>query len=605
MRSRKQEIVGLLLVATLPLVSFPLSWLPQQVAHDRFIVTLPIAAVVFVGLLLVSARWALRSEPPSALFYGTTGSIPPSLRKVSISTAIFWPSILLLLSWLVSVRYSQRPYISISILPALLSNFAVFLLATRFPVDAWRKLFWVWLIAAALVAINGIVRIRTETEVVSTIGNRNFLGAYLAASIALGAALWDKRATAVCALLLAAMCLCRSRGAWLALGATALLWFFWGNSGQPTARVLWRVVGMALVIAAVFLGRGYVAREWRTEVRPLIWKSTLRMIAEHPFLGHGLGTFVAEYPQFRLPDYFLRSRAANVTDHAHNEVLEIAAEQGLLGLVATLWLWGAIFYGGMRSLPAWSERRRLGLGILGAATVLLLHGMLDVGLRYPPNQTLFWFLLGLLAGGSGLTEDARVRAGMLSANSEVTVRFRSWFTRMIIAAVCIFSSVWITIASVVRPVMTELWERRARMAEERGELAEAVADAQRSLEFQPFHPTVRYLLAGVLEKIGARDQAIEQCLRIEELSPDYADVTYNLGRLHLAQGQAQQALPYLGRAAQINPYNVDRQIALASAYAQLGQTNSARTHLEDALHLDPQNAAARNLLTALEQKKSP
>ena len=156
--------------------------------------------------------------------------------------------------------------------------------------------------------------------------------------------------------------------------------------------------------------------------------------------------------------------------------------------------------------------------------------------------------------------------------------------------------------------MAELWERRARMAEERGELAEAAADAQRSLEFQPFHPTVRYLLAGVLarsDKVEARDQAIEQCLRIEELSPDYADVTYNLGQLYLAQGQAQQALPYLGRAAQINPYNADRQIALASAYAQLGQMNSARTHLEDALHLDPQNAAARNLLTALEQKKSP
>jgi O-antigen ligase/predicted negative regulator of RcsB-dependent stress response len=605
MRSRTQEIVGLLLVATLPLCSFPLSWLPQQVTHYRFIVTLPIAAMVLVGLLLAIARWTLKSEPPSALSHATAGSVPRSLREVSVLAAIRWPSILLLLSWLVSVRYSQRPYISISILPALLSNFAVFLLAIRFPVDALRKLFWVWLMTAALVAINGIVRLWTETEVVSTIGNQNFLGAYLAASIALGAALWDKRATVVCALLLAAMCFCRSRGAWLALGATALLWFFWGNRDTPAARMVWRVVGMQLVIAAVFLGRGYVGREWQTEVRPLIWKSTLHMIAERPFLGHGLGTFVAEYPRFRLPEYFLRSRAASVTDHAHNEVLEIAAEQGLLGLVATLWLWGTIFYGGMRSLPAWSERRRWGLGILGATTVLLLHGMLDVGLKYPPNQTLFWFLLGLLVGGSGLIGDTRVRAGVLSANSEVTVRLRSRFTRMIIAVVCVAGSVWVAIASVVRPMEAQLWERRARMAEERGALAEAAADARRSLGFQPFRPTVRYLLAGVLEKLGARDQAIDQCLRTEEQSPDYADVTYNLGQLYLAQGQVQEALQYLRRAAQINPYNADRQIALAFAYAQLGQTNSARTHLENALHLDPQNATARNFLVELEQKKSP
>jgi O-antigen ligase len=605
MRSRKQEIVGWLLVATLPLFSFPLSWLPQQAAHYRFMVTLPIAAMALVGLLLAMARWTLKSELPSALSHGAAGGCSQSLKEVSIFAVILWPSILLLISWLVSVRYSQRPYISISILPALLSNFAIFLLATRFPVDAWRKLFWVWLLAAVLLAINGVVRFRTETEVVSTIGNRNFLGAYLAATVTLGAALWDKRATAICALLLVTMCFCRSRGAWLALGATALLWLFWGNWSNAATRIVWRILGVALVVVAALLGRGYVGREWQTEVRPLIWESTLRMIAERPLLGHGLGTFVTEYPRFRLPGYFLRSRATNVTDHAHNELLEITAEQGLLGLVATVWLWGAIFYNGMRSLPAWSERRRLGLGILSATTALLLHGMLDVGLRYPPNQTLLWLLLGLLAGGSGLAGGTQTQSGVASTDSKITVRLRPPFMRMVFAAICVLGGVWITIASVVRPAMAELWERRARMAEERGELPAAAANAQRSLDFQPFRPTVRYLLAGVMEKLGARDQAIEQCLRIEELSPDYADVTYNLGRLYMTQGQAQNALGYLRRAAQINPYNPGWQIALATAYTRLGQTNFARTHLEDALHLDPHNTAARDGLAALEQKKSP
>jgi Flp pilus assembly protein TadD len=142
------------------------------------------------------------------------------------------------------------------------------------------------------------------------------------------------------------------------------------------------------------------------------------------------------------------------------------------------------------------------------------------------------------------------------------------------------------------------------MAEERGRLVEAEADARHSLEFQPFRPTVRYLLAGVLDKLGERDQAIEQCLFIEKLSPDYADVTYNLGQLCMAQGRIREALPYLRRAAEINPYNVDRQIALAFVYSQLGRTDSARAHLENALRLDPKNPAARNLLAGLEQKKS-
>ena len=605
MRSRTQEIAGLLLVATLPLFSIPLSWLPQQIAHYRFIVTLPVAAVVLVGLLLAIVRWALLSESPHVSSHGAIEGIPQSSREISISTAILWPSILLLLSWLISARHSQHPHMSIGFLPILLGNFAVFLLATRFPMGARRKLLWVWLLIAALVAINEIVRLWSETEVVSTIGNRNFLGAYLAASIALGISLWDKRATAVCALLLAAMCFCHSRGAWLALGVAAMLWLFCGNWGKRRLQIAARAVGMVAVIAAVILGSGYITHAWQTEVRPLIWKSTVHMIAERPFLGHGLGTFVTEYPRFRLPEYFLRSLPTNVTDHPHNEFLEITAEQGLLGLAATLWLWGAAFYRGVSLLPDQGEQRRLGLGILGATTVLLLHGMLDVGLQYPPNQTLFWFLLGLLVSGSGPSEDTLVRSGMLSGNSEVTMRLRSRFMRVIVVAVCILGSVWITIAAVVRPVMAEFWERKARMGEERGELVEAEADARRSLEFQPFRPTVRYLLAGVLERIGARDQSIEQCLFIEELSPDYADVTYNLGQLHMAQGRAREALPYLRRAAEINPYNADRQIALALVYAQLGKMDSARAHLENALHLDPQNAVARNLLAGLEQKKSP
>ena len=605
MRSQKQEIVGLLLVVILPLFSFPLSWLPQWIAHYRFIVTLPVASLVLVCLLLAIARRALGNEPAVANSHAAVENATRSLNGISIPCAVLWPSVLLLLSWLLSVRYSQRPCLSIGLLPLLLGNFAVFLLAARFPACAQRKLIWVWLFAAALLAINEIARLPSETEIVSTIGNRNFLAAYLAASIALGAALWDKRATVICALLLAAMFFCRSRGAWLALGVALLLWLLWGRWSNPKARIACKIVGVTLVIAAVVFGFGYVTREWRTEVRPLIWRSTLEMIAERPLLGHGLGTFAAEYPRFRSPEYFLRSRATNVTDHAHNELLEIAAEQGLVGLVATLWLWGVAFCMGMRSLRAPGGQWKLGLGILGAATVLLLHGMLDVGLRYPPDQTLFWLLLGLLAGETGLTEDTQVRSGVLSPNPEVTVWLRSRSARVVIFVVCIIGGVWFTIATVVRPVMAEIWERRARMAEERGELPEAVTCAQRSLDFQPFRTTVHYLLAGAYQKLGAGDQAIDQCLRIEELSPDYADVTYNLGQLYMMRGQVREALPCLKRAAETNPYSADRQIMLASAYARLGLKDSARAHLERALHLDPHSAVARNLLSALNQKKIP
>ena len=333
----------------------------------------------------------------------------------------------------------------------------------------------------------------------------------------------------------------------------------------------------------------------------MIWESTLRMIAERPVLGYGLGTFVMEYPRFRLPEYFQRSRATNVTDHAHNEFLEIAAEQGLLGLAATVWLWGFAFYNGLRSLPSSGEERRWGLGILGATTVLLVHGMLDVGLRYPPNQTLLWLLLGLMAGGSGPAVRRLGSSGVPAGHSRMMAWLRSPIARTILATLCLVGSVWVTIAGIVRPVMADVCERRARMAADIGQLGDAAADARRSLEFQPFRPTVRYLLAGVLPP----EQAIQECLKIEELSPDYADVTYNLGKLYLRQKQPEEALLYLTRAVQSNPYDAGRRVAIASAYAQLGQIGLARTNLEDALRLDPRNPDARGLLTEFDEKKLP
>src|SRR5208282_5776203 len=111
---------------------------------------------------------------------------------------------------------------------------------------------------------------------------------------------------------------------------------------------------------------------------------------------------------YRLPQYFLRRKATNVTDHAHNELLEIAAEQGLAGLGATLWLWGmAVWCGSRACRQANGPERCATLGLLAAMLVFMVHSFVDVDLRYLPNQSLLWLLMGLLVGrGAGLSDTA-------------------------------------------------------------------------------------------------------------------------------------------------------------------------------------------------------
>jgi tetratricopeptide (TPR) repeat protein len=295
---------------------------------------------------------------------------------------------------------------------------------------------------------------------------------------------------------------------------------------------------------------------------------------------------------YRLPEYFLRPKATNVTDHAHNELLEIAAEQGLIGLAATLWLWATAVGCGFRACRRLDgANRRCLWGMFGAMLVLMLHGLVDVDLRYLPNQSLLWLLMGLLVGAAATPSRGR----------RITIYPRP--VRWCAAGVCLIFGVWITEAVVFRPVFADLQDRQARIAEEQGDLRAAVQHAWDALLLDPFRLRTRYLLAGALSRLPepqAHEAAIEQCVRIEELAPDYADVTYNLGQLQRLDSHPAEAVTYLRRAVEINPYNVDRRIALASALREAGRNDEALQQLDRILQLQPHNPEALDLRQKLQ-----
>jgi O-antigen ligase len=95
------------------------------------------------------------------------------------------------------------------------------------------------------------------------------------------------------------------------------------------------------------------------QYRREISRSTLAMIAEHPWRGTGLGTFADVYPQFALFDTGAR------VEHAHDDWIEWAAEGGLP--FAALWLVFAA------SLAPAAIRSGWGTGILA----VFLHAGVD------------------------------------------------------------------------------------------------------------------------------------------------------------------------------------------------------------------------------------
>jgi len=127
--------------------------------------------------------------------------------------------------------------------------------------------------------------------------------------------------------------------------------------------------------------------------RPDMWRTALHMIQAHPWIGVGVNTFVLNYAHFKPAGDEV------IAAYAHNQYLHRAAETGLIGLAALLWLlastglaWRRI----MREADAWTVRIASGLGC-GLISFLVM-GLFESALQSSRANFGFWVGLGILQG---------------------------------------------------------------------------------------------------------------------------------------------------------------------------------------------------------------
>jgi len=175
-----------------------------------------------------------------------------------------------------------------------------------------------------------------------------------------------------------------------ALGAlllgSAILWF-----GELPARRRLPVLGGALALAVLLIVgfaplRGRVAEkagallrgDWNAVLTYRLdgWAAAAWMFRQHPLGGVGHGAYRAEFADARLAlldqgRSFASSGASLAFANAHNDLLEVAAELGLLGLAALGW---GLLGVGRSARALGGHRRPLVLAGLVAAALLALAG---------------------------------------------------------------------------------------------------------------------------------------------------------------------------------------------------------------------------------------
>jgi O-antigen ligase len=156
------------------------------------------------------------------------------------------------------------------------------------------------------------------------------------------------------------------------------------------------LIGVAVLAAVLFLSPGQLVDRFVSipvgdqtggEIRLGMWRDTLRLIAEYPLLGCGLGTFESVYLKHQTV-------AANYSvAFAHNDYLQALAELGIIGFAILAAVLTAVVMPIFRR--AWQmgqdDRRYLLIACCGAWIAIFLHSFVDFNMYIPANaMTLAW-----------------------------------------------------------------------------------------------------------------------------------------------------------------------------------------------------------------------
>lgn len=145
--------------------------------------------------------------------------------------------------------------------------------------------------------------------------------------------------------------------------------------------------------------RNRIGEFWHTDLngfqgRMIVWRSSLEMIKDRPLVGVGFGK-TAQYS----PEYSFRYFGTQqwFSSHAHNNLLEAFASSGVLGFLAYLAWWGALFWYSLRQYRAAGENEKwFPAASMAAVLAFQINGLTQVNFYDGKSQHAMMLWIGLL-----------------------------------------------------------------------------------------------------------------------------------------------------------------------------------------------------------------
>lgn len=466
-----------------------------------------------------------------------------------------------------------------------------------------------------------------KTNIFGPLGNPNVCGGFLCAVYPFALLKVQRRrdvlTVGALVLLVVTALFTESRGAWTGM-ALATFVFFSAPFGRLFLALRKRpamFVGVLLSSAGVIVAGAFALFGLNPESslsRVAIWRIAWLMFLDSPLVGIGFRSIPSTYPLYQARLFaqpggegYLDFAAFNT--HAHNDVLEVLAETGLLGLGLFALLVFVVLRTGLRLVRASpGPMRGLVLALIASPVAVLMHGMVDCPLYAPPIHLVFLAAAGVLAG---LLHRSGGPTSLVAFDAHLSLpRWSRVAVVLGAAAVLVFQGQRLAhnVAGYVHwkngdllltaeDSTTQLLIRLALRPDNaappdearRQKLEPALVEYQKAVEALPERGVLRLQTALVLAELNQPVPALEQ-LRLAVLThPDW-EVYSALGLLierfggDLARAEAHQR-----QALAINPRLLLPRYLLARAYIKSNQPARAAQLLDEARQVSAKAGSAQ------------
>ncbi|MCF6148057.1 MAG: hypothetical protein E3K37_05305 [Candidatus Kuenenia sp.] len=239
-------------------------------------------------------------------------------------------------------------------------------------------------------------------------------------------------------------------------------------------------------------------------LRFTLWKDSAKMLIQEPVRGVGLGNYYIEYPRYKSGKWKW------MTIYAHNELLHMVTETGIVGLCGVIVF---LFIIAKRSLQNFrqkftTEEALLILAPAAGCIATLSQSMVSYNLHSSASSVFFFIGMGIIC--SGEIEEIKTE----------TPFFNSLSKKILVIIPVVFVSLW-GMYEEYKKIRGHYYYNNALNSLTQENSQECIAYSLKAIEFQPYDSKYHRLISIAYEDSGQQELAEQHYRKVLTLTPNH------------------------------------------------------------------------------------